>query len=119
MYKKAEESYRDHSDFLQKSRYAFLFDLKPTDYKGWAKGLKKAGYATNPKYPELLIKLLKTTNCTSLIKAKSLGSHQNPKKKYKEAIVTNEPIQGDYAIAFTSNDIKYVIAKAEVKILLA
>ena len=51
-------SYRDHSVFLQKSRYANLFELAITDYKGWAKGLKKAGYATNPKYPELLIKII-------------------------------------------------------------
>ena len=47
---------RDHSVFLQKARYANLFELAITDYKGWAKGLKKAGYATNPNYPELLIK---------------------------------------------------------------
>lgn len=55
----AEESYEDHALFLKnRSRYSFLFDLKPTDYKGWAKGLKKAGYATNPKYPQLLIKII-------------------------------------------------------------
>ena len=51
-------SYRDHSVFLQKARYANLFELAITDYKGWAKGLKKAGYATNPKYAELLIKII-------------------------------------------------------------
>tara|TARA_B100000900_G_scaffold410039_1_gene427018 strand:- start:12959 stop:13825 length:867 start_codon:yes stop_codon:yes gene_type:complete len=51
-------SYRDHSVFLQKARYANLFELAITDYKGWAKGLKKAGYATNPEYPELLIKII-------------------------------------------------------------
>ncbi len=51
-------SYRDHSVFLQKVRYANLFELAITDYKGWAKGLKKTGYATNPKYPELLIKII-------------------------------------------------------------
>lgn len=58
-YKNAETSYIDHSQFLStRSRYASLFDLKITDYKGWAKGLKKAGYATNPKYPHLLIKII-------------------------------------------------------------
>ena len=51
-------SYRDHSEFLQKARYANLFELAITDFKGWAKGLKKAGYATNPKYAELLIKII-------------------------------------------------------------
>ena len=56
-YRTAEESYRDHSDFLvQGSRYRELFSLRSSDYKGWAHGLKKAGYATDPKYPELLIR---------------------------------------------------------------
>lgn len=56
-YRSAEESYRDHSDFLVTgSRYRDLFRLSNTDYKGWAHGLKKAGYATDPKYPELLIR---------------------------------------------------------------
>lgn len=58
-YATAEDSYRDHSDFLKGSqRYAFLFQLDPTDYKDWAKGLKKAGYATNPKYTQQLIKYI-------------------------------------------------------------
>ncbi|HRF25764.1 MAG TPA: glucosaminidase domain-containing protein, partial [Ferruginibacter sp.] len=62
-YPSAEESYRDHSNFLRRSnRYAFLFNLDPTDYKNWAYGLKKAGYATNPKYPLLLIKYIEQYN---------------------------------------------------------
>jgi len=59
VYDNVFESYRDHSDFLSgRTRYAALFKLRKTDYKGWAKGLKKAGYATNPKYPALLIKII-------------------------------------------------------------
>ena len=55
-YRNAEESFKDHSDFLSgRSRYAALFDLEITDYRGWAKGLKAAGYATNSKYAQLLI----------------------------------------------------------------
>ncbi len=55
-YKNPEESFKDHSEFLcGRSRYAALFDLDITDYEGWAKGLKAAGYATNPKYAQLLI----------------------------------------------------------------
>ena len=55
-YDNAEASFRDHSDFLcGRSRYAALFELEITDYEGWAKGLKAAGYATNPKYAQLLI----------------------------------------------------------------
>jgi LysM repeat protein len=62
-YPKAEESYVDHSDFLRKgSRYAFLFEFEPTEYSQWAYGLKKAGYATNPKYPQILIKYIEDYN---------------------------------------------------------
>lgn len=58
-YDSAEESFRDHSDFLRyRDRYKFLFDLEPTDYKGWAYGLKQAGYATDVAYPEKLIRLI-------------------------------------------------------------
>jgi len=56
-YSDPEESFIDHSDFLRGgSRYAFLFSLPVTDYKGWSRGLKKAGYATNPQYADMLIR---------------------------------------------------------------
>lgn len=62
-YDSVAASYRDHSDFLVTGRrYSFLFNLNVEDYKGWANGLKKAGYATNPKYPQLLIKLVENYN---------------------------------------------------------
>jgi len=58
-YAAPEDSYRDHSDFLKsRPNYASLFTLDPTDYQAWAYGLKKAGYATNPKYAQVLIKLI-------------------------------------------------------------
>lgn len=58
-YASADESFHDHSDFLRyQDRYKFLFELDPTDYKGWAHGLKKAGYATDPAYPQKLIKII-------------------------------------------------------------
>jgi LysM repeat protein len=57
------DSYKDHSDFLRtRSHYAFLFKLDPTDFEAWAYGLKKAGYATNPRYPQILIKLIRDYN---------------------------------------------------------
>jgi hypothetical protein len=60
-YTSPEDSYRDHSDFLKlQPRYSSLFQLDPMDYKSWAYGLKSAGYATNPKYPETLIRLIET-----------------------------------------------------------
>lgn len=59
VYKNARESYEDHSRFLAgKQRYASLFSLKITDYKGWARGLKRAGYATSPTYANKLIELI-------------------------------------------------------------
>jgi hypothetical protein len=58
-YRNAQESFIDHTDFLTtRSRYAFLFEYKTTDYKSWANGLKKAGYATDPKYANSLIGLI-------------------------------------------------------------
>ena len=55
----AADSYKDHSDYLKQTpRYAFLFKLNPEDYEAWAYGLKKAGYATNIKYSQILIKLI-------------------------------------------------------------
>jgi LysM repeat protein len=62
-YSKPEDSFYDHSEFLKSgSRYSFLFDLSSTDYKSWAKGLKKAGYATNPDYANMLIRTIEEKN---------------------------------------------------------
>ncbi len=62
-YKNADESYRDHSNYLRgNERYASLFQLDPANYKGWAYGLKKAGYATNPKYPAIIIQNIEKYN---------------------------------------------------------
>lgn len=58
-YKHPKDSYEDHSKFLAgRPRYASLFNLNITDYKGWARGLKKAGYATNPRYADQLIGII-------------------------------------------------------------
>lgn len=58
VYQHPEESYRDHSEFLLRKRYAALFELDKNDYRSWARGLKSAGYATNPKYADLLVSLI-------------------------------------------------------------
>lgn len=58
VYKDARESYKDHSEFLKRKRYSFLFELDKNDYKNWANGLKQAGYATNPRYPAMLISMI-------------------------------------------------------------
>jgi LysM repeat protein len=59
VYPSAEQSYRDHSDFLKnRPHYSFLFKLEPTDITGWAYGLKRAGYATSSTYPEKLLRVI-------------------------------------------------------------
>ncbi len=62
-YPTVEQSYADHAEFLDNSpRYDSLFDLSNSDYKGWAHGLKKAGYATAPDYAERLIKIIEDSD---------------------------------------------------------
>jgi hypothetical protein len=62
-YSNAADSYKDHSDYLKTSpRYASLFQLNISDYKGWAYGLKRAGYATNPRYPQIVISNIEKYN---------------------------------------------------------
>jgi flagellum-specific peptidoglycan hydrolase FlgJ len=58
VYNNPEDSFRDHSTFLKKKNYARLFELDKNDFEGWAKGLKACGYATNPKYPQLLLNII-------------------------------------------------------------
>jgi len=63
VYEDAESSYKDHSIFLStRSRYDTLFTFDITDYTSWAHGLSACGYATNPKYPELLISIIESAN---------------------------------------------------------
>lgn len=123
-YKKAEDSYRDHSLFLtQRGRYSFLFDLKITDYKAWAKGLKKAGYATNPKYPEILISLIERYD---LMKYDTQGKKENQedkkpvKKTGKQVVTSNLSVENFKKFEkypsgrqiFINNDRKLIIAKS-------
>ncbi|MCF6171004.1 MAG: glucosaminidase domain-containing protein [Bacteroidales bacterium] len=103
-YKHASDSYRDHSQFLtQRGRYSFLFDYKITDYKKWAHGLKKAGYATNPKYPELLIRIIEKYHLDQYDKKRS-GGKSKPKEKVTDAqtITFIAPSVSDFAKAGTS-----------------
>ena len=84
VYKDPATSYRDHSLFLTtRSRYDFLFSIKTNDYKGWAKGLKKAGYATDPKYPDKLISLIERFDLTRFDIKKNQKIRQNSKEKTK------------------------------------
>ena len=105
-YKNVSESYEDHSLFLTKySRYSFLFDLKITDYKGWAKGLKKAGYATNPKYPDLLIKIIEENELYSF------------DKKSKTNVKLETTKSNDPKILVHENNIKYIVSQEDESLL--
>lgn len=81
-YPSVADSYADHAEFLSSStRYASLFMLKRDDYKGWAHGLKKAGYATNPKYPILLINLIELYELGNLDRGKPIVPKVKPVNK--------------------------------------
>ncbi len=67
-YRSVEDSYHDHSQFLLRDRYQKLFELKLTDYKGWARGLKKYGYATDPSYAQKLINLIELYDLNRFVK---------------------------------------------------
>ncbi|MBK7097705.1 MAG: glucosaminidase domain-containing protein [Sphingobacteriales bacterium] len=93
MYEDAMQSYKDHSDFLKnRSRYASLFQLDPTDFRGWAMGLKRAGYATNPKYPQLLIGLIEKYNLQEYTMI-GLGQTQMPDEIKEHLAVQKQTIE--------------------------
>lgn len=82
------ESYTDHSNFLKsRSRYAFLFELKITDYTGWARGLKSAGYATDPRYAERLIEIIQRYELFEYDRLHTMPLVTRPKKKEELRIV--------------------------------
>lgn len=119
VYKTPEESYRDHSKFLSNGqRYAFLFDLKITDYKGWAKGLKKAGYATLPTYANVLINLIEKYDLTQYddmvvkgkFKYKESKKQKKKDQKTKEKTPKIEEPKIDNAIVY----VPFKITEAEV-----
>lgn len=91
-YPSPEDSFRDHSDFLRyRDRYKFLFDLDPTDYRGWAHGLKKAGYATDPSYPQKLIRLIEEYELHRFDTKPSSGNE--PERKVRKRKRLNEKPQ--------------------------
>lgn len=80
-YANAFESFEDHSKFLaHRKRYAALFELEITDYEGWAKGLRKAGYATNPKYANLLIDLIEDNGLYQYDRMEVVAVNSEPSK---------------------------------------
>lgn len=95
-YHSAEDSFEDHSLFLLRKRYESLFELPIGDYKGWAYGLKACGYATDPKYPEKLIKLIELYDLQSLTMDKDLkaaGLIEEKDAYWEEQELENEVIK--------------------------
>jgi LysM repeat protein len=109
VYNAALDSYKDHSSFLKnRQRYAALFLLDITDYKAWAKGLKDAGYATHPKYPELLIKIIEDNKLYELDNGKDI----NPTVNLTTAAVLvpqNEPTEDFEVISISKNNHKVML----------
>jgi len=102
-YNNVNESFRDHSVFLsERSRYSFLFELNKKDYRGWAKGLQKAGYATNKLYAKKLINIIKEYN---------LAQYDNKRlsKKQREELFADN--RRSNSAIYEENYIKYVLAE--------
>ncbi len=107
-YETVYESFRDHSDFLvTRSRYDFLFELKITDYKGWAKGLKKAGYATNPKYADMLIMLIEKNDLSQYDNYAKVPPRKLSKKRTPKMLASSKK---SHQIKL-HNNIKYIKIK--------
>lgn len=105
-YQSVLDSYTDHSKFLKtRSRYAGLFELKRTDYKGWAKGLKETGYATDPKYTQRLLEIIETHKLYQYDKVDELPNItvSADKPSHPETMETRE--------IFRFRFIKYIIVK--------
>ena len=99
-YNSARESYEDHSRFLSmRSRYSSLFTLEPTDYRGWAYGLKAAGYATNPRYGDLLINVVERYELMQFDR-----KHKHRTKQEDRAFASGREL-------YLCNDRVYVIAR--------
>ena len=114
-YQFVETSYKDHSAFLTKrKRYSFLFNYRLKDYKKWAKGLKKAGYATDKKYPQKLIRIIETYKLYEFDKIKKKDFKVKNKNKKTKKIIEKE-VKPKYTVGayyeVKKGDTLYSIAK--------
>ncbi len=116
-YNSVYDSYKDHSDFIVRgSRYAFLFELNPTDYKSWAKGLQRAGYATNRTYATLLIKIIEDNQLYVFDQGGSLSNNipDDFVADSQEIVLTdvdNFTIYTEKHRVYNKNRIDYIIVK--------
>lgn len=123
-YNTVVESYEDHSLFLKRPRYADLFRLSPTDYRGWAYGLKAAGYATNPSYPNLLIDLIEKYDLAQYDRGGGIGgssdnAHTSPPNA-SQAVYTPRLVNGVAYVTAREGDtpksIAYILGLKERKL---
>ncbi|NDV69732.1 glucosaminidase domain-containing protein [Dysgonomonas sp. 25] len=111
-YKKVSESFEDHSKFLVgKQRYASLFSLKITDYRGWAKGLQNAGYATNKAYANRLIKLIEDYELYQYDKGYSGGKTDSKNTQVSPANNTPKKTYLNKHTPYRTHNLVYVIAQ--------
>ncbi len=110
-YDNAKASFEDHAEFLKgRERYAFLFQYTVTDYKSWAKGLKTAGYATNPQYDKLLIDIIEELKLDLLDEGIPINSPTAELISKSNHQVVSQPHKSKY-IAVKKGDTYYKIAK--------
>ena len=108
-YNSVYESFKDHSDFLSKrSRYEFLFSYSSQDYTAWANGLKQAGYATNPRYPQLLIKIIEDNELYRYDKIKKIEQIEPQLAQKKVSKLSHDVTHN---VLITNNRVKYIVAK--------
>ena len=114
VYKHVAASYEDHSLFLRNGRrYASLFSLSPRDYKGWARGLKAAGYATSPTYANHLIEIIEKYDLTQYDTGKKPRHHKESTPSRRRSKHKNEPTKtpDDYQIGYCNGN--YYVRAAE------
>ena len=114
VYDRPEDSFRDHSNFLKRKNYAGLFELDKNDYVGWANGLKRAGYATNPKYPQQLINIIQKYNLDQYDRPE--GEVQKIKREDRVLTQINQNIgkaEKDSVIQSTPNDKLYTVQQGD------
>ena len=114
-YEYVEQSYNDHSKFLTgRKRYAFLFNYRITDYKKWAKGLKKAGYATDKKYPQKLIGIIQNYKLYEFdkVKKRELKKYKKKQRKPIQVSVTTKTTTSTPKVKNSSKAV-YVVKKGD------